>query len=121
MKTVLAALGLGITFVSCTHSQTSDNQSKTSDSTVVDSVVVLAPKNDSLSVYLPDIKASLPEAQRVEVKDDPVFFKSKSYKAIPLQVVLDKFIPAYKRLDLKQTQIVFECEDGYNPSCQLPV
>lgn len=119
MKTVLAALGLGIVFVSCTNSQTSDNQSESLDSTAVDSAAILAPKKDSLSVYLPDIKASLPEAQTVVVKEDPVFFKSKSYKAIPLQVVLDKFIPAYKRLDLKQTQIVFECEDGYNPSMSL--
>jgi hypothetical protein len=70
-------------------------------------------------VYLPDIKASLPEAQTVEVKDDPVFFKAKSYRAISLQTVLDQFLPAYKSLNLKETQIVFECEDGYNPSMSL--
>jgi mono/diheme cytochrome c family protein len=85
----------------------------------VDSVASTVPKKDSLSVYLPDIKASLPEAQTVEVKDDPVFFKAKSYKAIPLLTVLDQFLPAYKSLDIKQTQIVFECEDGYNPSMVL--
>ena len=119
MKPVLAALGLGIVLVGCNNSQTSDSQSATADSTVVDTAAVAAPKKDSLSVYLPDIKASLPEAQTVEVKDDPVFFKTKSYKAIPLQTVLDKFLPAYKSLNLKETQIVFECEDGYNPSMSL--
>lgn len=119
MKPVLAALGLGIVLVGCNNSQTSDSQSATADSTVVDTAAVAAPKKDSLSVYLPDIKASLPEAQTVEVKDDPVFFKAKSYKAIPLQKVLDQFLPAYKSLNLKETQIVFECEDGYNPSMSL--
>lgn len=119
MKPLLAALGLGIALVGCNNSQTSDSQSSTADSTVVDTAAVASPKKDSLSVYLPDIKASLPEAQTVEVKDDPVFFKAKSYKAIPLQTVLDQFLPAYKSLDIKQTQIVFECEDGYNPSMSL--
>jgi len=119
MKPVLAALGLGIVLVGCNNSQTSDSQSATADSTVVDTAAVAAPKKDSLSVYLPDIKASLLEAQTVEVKDDPVFFKTKSYKAIPLQTVLDQFLPAYKSLNLKETQIVFECEDGYNPSMSL--
>jgi mono/diheme cytochrome c family protein len=117
MKTLLAALGFGIVLVSCTNSQTSDKQSQASYSTVLDTVSI--PKKDSLSVYLPDIKASLPEGQTVEVKEDPVFFKAKSYKAIPLQTVLDQFLPAYKSLNLKETQIVFECEDGYNPSMSL--
>ena len=119
MKTALLVLGLGIILDSCTNSQTSDNQLKDADSTVVDTAAVAAPKKDSLSVYLPDIKASLPEAQTVEVKDDPVFFKAKSYRAISLQTVLDQFLPAYKSLNLKETQIVFECEDGYNPSMSL--
>lgn len=119
MKIVLAVLGLGIVLISCTNSQTSDNQSETAGSTVADTAAVTASKKDSLSVYLPDIKATLPEAQTVEVKDDPVFFKTKSYKAISLLTVLDKFLPAYKSLDIKQTQIVFECEDGYNPSMSL--
>ncbi len=119
MKTALLVLGLGIVLVSCTNSQTADNQSKNADSTVVDTAAVAAPKKDSLSVYLPNIKASLPEAQTVEVNDDPVFFKAKSYRAIPLQTVLDQFLPAYKSLNLKETQIVFECEDGYNPSMSL--
>lgn len=113
MKTQLIVLTLGFVLGSCGGSE-----KQASHSTVADSTVVKVVK-DSLSVYLPDVKASLPEAQTVEVKDDPVFFKAKSYKAIPLQTVLDQFLPAYKKLDLSQTQIVFECEDGYNPSMSL--
>jgi mono/diheme cytochrome c family protein len=109
---------LFLAVLGCNTSQKSNNET-VADSTAVDSVASTVPKKDSLSVYLPDIKASLPEAQTVEVKDDPVFFKAKSYKAIPLLTVLDQFLPAYKSLDIKQTQIVFECEDGYNPSMVL--
>jgi mono/diheme cytochrome c family protein len=108
---------LGIILTGCNTSQKSESQSA-ADSTSVDSAAIV-PKKDSLSVYLLDIKASLPEAQTVTVEDDPVFHQKKSYKAISLRTILDEFLPAYKNLDLKQTQIVFECEDGYNPSMSL--
>ncbi|MFN8345855.1 MAG: c-type cytochrome [Spirosomataceae bacterium] len=109
---------LFLTVLGCNTSQKSDNQTGI-DTTAATGSLAAVPKKDSLSVYLPDIKASLPAAQTVEVKDDPVFFKSKTYKAVPLKTVLDQFLPAYKHLDLQQTQIVFECEDGYNPSMSL--
>ncbi len=101
----------------CNTSQKSEEQSL-ADSTSATAAAPLL-KKDSLSVYLLDIKSSLPEAQAVTVEDDPVFHRKKSYKAIALQTILDGFLPAYKNLDLKATQIVFECEDGYNPSMSL--
>lgn len=114
MKTFFFIFALGSCFISCNGTQTTENQSVT-DSTIV------VPKADSLSLYLPDLKttAKLPEAQTVKVEDDPVFHTTKSYKAIPLREILDTFLPAYKQLDIKQAQIVFECEDGYNPSMSL--
>jgi len=79
------------------------------------------PPKDSLSLYLPDLKSnpSLPKTQTITVNDDPVFHRVKSYEAIPLEAILSQFLPAYKNLDIKQTQIIFECEDGYNPSMAL--
>jgi hypothetical protein len=44
MKPVLAALGLGIVLVGCNNSQTSDSQSATADSTVVDTAALPLPK-----------------------------------------------------------------------------
>ena len=119
MKKILVVLILGIISAGCNTSQKSENQS-VADSTMVDSTAIV-PQKDSLGVFLPDLKTnqSLPEAQEVTVEDDPVFHQKKRYKAIPLQTILDKFLPAYKNMDLKQTQIVFECEDGYNPSMLL--
>jgi mono/diheme cytochrome c family protein len=52
------------------------------------------------------------------VANDPVFHSAKSYKAIPLLDILEKYTKI-KNLDITQTQIVFECEDGYNPSMDL--
>lgn len=76
------------------------------------------PSNDSLSIYLPDLKAQFPKAEAITVSEDPVFHQSKSYQAISLKTILEKFT-RMKHLDIKQTQIVFECEDGYNPSMSL--
>ncbi|MEZ4902596.1 MAG: cytochrome c [Spirosomataceae bacterium] len=119
MKFVVALLGLSAFFVACNGSKKEESQSNQT-ALMADSAVI-SPKKDSLSLYLLDLKAnpSLPESQTVTVSDDPVFHKAKSYKAIPLKTILAQFLPAYKTLDIKQAQIIFECEDGYNPSMSL--
>lgn len=103
-------------FNACQTSQQSDSTTS-ADSLNKDSPSPTSP--DSMSVYLPDIKAQLNPLETVVVNDDPVFHTKKSYRAVPFQRLLDEFLPAYKNLDLAQTQVVFECEDGYNPSMAL--
>lgn len=100
---------------------TSTRQKTSADSAQADSANVVArPTNDSLTLDLASLKAAgkLTEAQTIRVADDPVFHQVKSYRAIPLRTLLEKYT-AFSKLDPAQTQIVFECEDGYSPSMSL--
>jgi len=49
---------------------------------------------------------------------DPVFKRTKKYEAIPLKPYLEKLITA-SNLDTANTEIIFLCKDGYNPSMTL--
>lgn len=60
----------------------------------------------------------LGESTIVEVAFDPVFNRSKQYEAIPLKPYLEKLI-ATQNLDTANTEIIFLCKDGYNPSMSL--
>ncbi|MFN4144947.1 MAG: c-type cytochrome [Runella sp.] len=105
-----------LNLVACTgsHQNTSQqNSDSTQDSTS------MAIKSDSMSIYLSDLKSQFPQAEVVTIAYDPVFFKEKKYRAVPFRQILDLFLPAYRNLDSHHTQIVFECEDGYNPSMAL--
>ena len=109
-------LFIAIFFFSCKTKSEKGNEIKDSTGVAIGSIV--APPADSLSVYLPDTKSQFPKAETIKVANDPVFHQAKSYQAIPLIEVLEKFTKI-KNLNIKQTQIVFECEDGYNPSMPL--
>ncbi len=115
---VLATLLIG-----CTSSTKNDKETA-ADSTTIDSASVASPTpaNDSMSVHLPDLKAKglLTNTQTVRVANDPVFHQAKTYQAISLRSLLEKHTNL-KHLDPAQTQIVFECEDGYSPSMPLSV
>ena len=76
---------------------------------------------DCMSVDLRQLKAQhlLPQPSTVQVKQDPVFHTSKTYQAIDFKEFIEKFLPIYKHLDIAQTQLMFECEDGYNPTMSL--
>ncbi|MCU0341948.1 MAG: cytochrome c [Spirosomaceae bacterium] len=105
-----------VCLTACQSSQNTDQQ--TSQESVAMAAIDTT-KSDSMSVYLLDIKAKLTNLETIVVNDDPVFHAKKTYRAVPFQAVMDQFLAAYKNLDLAQTQIVFECEDGYNPSMSL--
>ncbi|MFK7978452.1 MAG: c-type cytochrome [Saprospiraceae bacterium] len=49
---------------------------------------------------------------------DPVFKRVKKYEAIPLKPYLEKLIIT-SNLDTANTEIIFLCKDGYNPSMAL--
>jgi len=61
---------------------------------------------------------SLPGTQIIEVSNDVVFKRDKKYEAIPLKPYLRKLI-AENNLDTTNTEIVFLCKDGYNPTMPL--
>jgi mono/diheme cytochrome c family protein len=112
----LAFLGL-LFLASC---QTQTGQTRTNQSTT-DSVSVAPLANaDSLVLDLPGLKAAgqLIQSQIIRVPDDPVFHQAKSYRAVPLRQLLERHT-RFRSLNMAQTQIVFECEDGYNPSMSL--
>ncbi len=119
IKTLLLCLSFVFLFAACNQSQKTNSQQ--ADSTVAEAdSSELAEPTDSLSIDFLALQdgGQLTNTQTVKVANDPVFHSAKSYKAIPLIEILEKYTKI-KTLDIKQTQIVFECEDGYNPSMDL--
>jgi len=87
---------------------------------VVDSVRTESVPTDTAVVALLSLKKAgvFREARPVTIAEDPVYHRQKTYAAVPLEVVLRK-IPGYDRANPASTQVIFECEDGYNPSMPL--
>lgn len=63
-------------------------------------------------------EGALAKAELVRVAYDPVFKREKKYEAIPLKPYLEKLIST-QNLDKANTEIIFLCKDGYNPSMSL--
>ena len=105
---------LGVALFWGCNSANQKNAQQTPADTLV--AAVTAPANDSLSVYFANLKLDNP--QTIRVANDPVFHGPKSYQGVLMKAVLEKYTKI-KTLDPKQSQIVFECEDGYNPSMSL--
>ncbi len=60
----------------------------------------------------------LANAEVITVAYDRVFKRTKKYEAIPLKPYLEKLITT-QNLDTSNTEIIFLCKDGYNPSLSL--
>ncbi|WP_366183889.1 cytochrome c [Flavobacterium ovatum] len=54
----------------------------------------------------------------ITVIDDPVYHKTKKYKAINAMYLLQNEAD-FSEIDIKKTKIVFECKDGYKPEMPL--
>ena len=78
------------------------------------------PANDTLDIDLLDLKAKglLKNTQVVVVNEDPVYHKTKKFNALPLKAFLEEF-SSVETLNIAETKVVFECEDGYKPECYL--
>jgi mono/diheme cytochrome c family protein len=109
---------LPILFFGCQSSSNQQN-TQTADTTAVASTAAVV-SNDSLSLYFAELQTQgkLGTPQPIEVPNDPVFHAAKSYEGVLMKDILEKYTKI-KTLDPAQTQIVFECEDGYNPSMSL--
>ena len=54
----------------------------------------------------------------VTIAKDPVYHKEKKYKAVNAVILIKNEIDL-KKIDTKNTKIVFECSDGYKPEMPL--
>ncbi|MDJ1502820.1 c-type cytochrome [Xanthocytophaga agilis] len=98
-----------------THTDEKEAVSKDTSSSLTQST-----SPDTLQIDLVALKerGQLQSTETVTIPYDPVFLKSKTFKAIPLQTILNTF-SSVRHLDASQTQVIFECEDGYSPSMPL--
>jgi mono/diheme cytochrome c family protein len=111
---------IGLWLMAC---QTTTQQTTATNAvltTAADSTTTQTPALDSLTLDLPALQkaGALAKTQVIRVADDPVFHRAKTYDAIPLRALLETHT-TLRTLDVAQTQLVFECEDGYNPSMPL--
>lgn len=63
-------------------------------------------------------EGALANTELIRVTYDPVFKRAKKYEAIPLKPYLEKIVTA-QNIDKANTEIIFLCKDGYNPSMPL--
>jgi mono/diheme cytochrome c family protein len=116
---VLLFLLLAALLACTSNSLQTGNQQTAAADTSSDQPKSEAP-TDSLSIDLLALQEQglLQPTDTVQVPHDPVFAKPKSFAGIPLQTILTKF-SASEKLEVSQTQVIFECEDGYSPSMPL--
>ncbi len=111
MHKSLLLLLLGIIIVSC---QSVEKEiPPNSETTIVEDTPLL-------EIDLEDAQAEnlLAAALTIDVIYDPVFKRAKKYKAIPLKPYLAQVVVS-QNLDTANTEIIFLCKDGYNPSMSL--
>ena len=84
-------------------------------------------KVETTSIVQPEIKLDLLDLQAknklgkdtiVTIVNDPVYHKTKEYKAVSASLLIQNEIDLTK-IDTKNTKIVFECIDGYKPEMPL--
>ena len=73
-----------------------------------------------LEIDLKDVREEgvFAKPEVITVSYDPVFKRTKKYEAISLKPYLEKLI-TNQQLDTANTEIIFLCKDGYNPSMSL--
>ena len=64
------------------------------------------------------VKNKLGKDTVVIIANDPVYLKTKKYRAVNALKLLESQID-FSTIDLKKTKIVFECKDGYQPEMPL--
>ncbi len=116
MKKSLLIISLSILYVSCNKPKSTNKDSLQ----VAKLETPEAQASDTLNIDLLDLKAKgfLKNTQVVTVNQDPVYHKTKKFNALPLKGFLEKF-SSVKKLNVADTKVVFECEDGYKPEMPL--
>lgn len=84
-------------------------------------------KTEATSIVQTEIKLDLLDLQAknklgkdtvITISNDPVYHKTKKYKAVNASLLIQNQIDLTK-IDPKNTKIVFECIDGYKPEMPL--
>jgi len=78
----------------------------------------IAPTEIKLDLLDLQAKNKLGKDTMVTIANDPVYHKTKKYKAVSASFLIKKEIDLTK-IDPKNTKIVFECVDGYKPEMPL--
>jgi len=78
----------------------------------------IAPTEIKLDLLDLQAKNKLGKDTMVTIANDPVYHKTKQYKAVSASFLIKKEIDLTK-IDPKNTKIVFECVDGYKPEMPL--
>lgn len=109
----LLLLFLGIIIISCQPTEEKKEITSNSETTVVATTPLL-------EIDLEDAHSEnlLAAALTIDVIYDPVFKRAKKYEAIPLKPYLEQLVVS-QNLDTADTEIIFLCKDGYNPSMSL--
>jgi cytochrome c2 len=117
MNKFIVFILLSVVYVSCNSPQTS---SKSDSLEVAKLEMEEIPLNDSLSIDLLALKTQglLNNTKVIEVKNDPVYHKTKRFNTLPLIEILEKY-STMKKLTPSDIKVVFECEDGYKPEMSL--
>lgn len=117
MKTILIRF-ICLFVLTSTAFSCSNSEKNTADSTSINLPTNIS-QSDSLSIDLVALKAqnAFQNTQEVSV-DDPVYHKTKRYRAVVLKDIFEKY-SSIKNLNVGETKVVFECEDGYKPEMPL--
>ncbi|SHF72297.1 Cytochrome c, mono-and diheme variants [Flavobacterium segetis] len=94
-------------FISCNQNKELKNEPKA----YAENKIVL----DLLDLQL---KQELGKDTIVTIDNDPVYHKTKKYQAVDALRLLRSKIDFHK-IDIKNTKIIFECKDGYQPEMPL--
>lgn len=95
-------------------------QQKNKVSTAATPQIIENQSSDTISLNLIDLQkqGKLDNSTEIIVIDDPVYHSTKRYNALHLIDLLEKYT-SLKKIDVKNYQIIFECEDGYKPMMEL--
>ena len=95
-------------------------QKKEAQTSIETQTSATSPQTDSLSIDFVALKAQkqLGDTKKIRVDHDPVYHSTKTYKAIPLRALLEKF-SSVENINPVDYKVVFECEDGYKPEMNL--
>ncbi len=111
----ISILLLSVLLFTCQQQDTNETQAieEVIEEEIADTVPIL-----EINLAHAQEEGALAKAELITVAYDPVFKREKKYEAIPLKPYLEKLIVT-QNLDTANTEIIFLCKDGYNPSLSL--
>lgn len=116
LRIQISILLFSVLLLACQHGET--NETQAIEEAIEEESDEAAPLLEINLAHAQEEEGVLFKSELVTVAYDPVFKRAKKYEAIPLKPYLEKLIVTQK-LDTANTEIIFLCKDGYNPSLSL--